>query len=84
LDAHRYEFRFRASYWKILRFGYTAELAVAPTAGGTNTFRGEADLGIWGTFRFEGHATAHHFQSRYETSYENGRFEMQRPTAQTP
>lgn len=84
LDAGHYEFRFRASYWKILRFGYTAELAVAPADGSANTFEGEADLGIWGVFQFQGQATPHQFRSQYETSHDHGVFEMQRPANPNP
>jgi hypothetical protein len=72
--------RFRATYLKVLHFGYTAPLQVVRRDGGWQ-FQGEVDLGLLagGTYRYEGNATTTNFHSTYSSKYDHGVFEMHRP-----
>jgi len=81
LDKGRYRAHYRATYWKIFRFGYTADLQVAQPSSDTFRFRGEADLGWWGggVYHYDGQATPTNFFSTYKSEHDHGRFEMTRP-----
>jgi hypothetical protein len=72
--------RFRATFLKVLHFGYTAPLQVVRRDGGWQ-FQGEADLGLvaGGVYRYEGNATTTNFHSTYSSKYDRGVFEMHRP-----
>lgn len=75
-----YAARFRASYMTILRFSYTVPLTVTASNGGWH-FHGAEDLGAMagGIYRYEGRATQTNFHSSYDSKYDRGIFEMQRP-----
>lgn len=75
-----YAARFRAHYLKILRFSYTVPLTVT-TNNGVWHFHGEEDLGALagGLYRYDGSANATDFHSTYDSKYDRGTFEMQRP-----
>jgi hypothetical protein len=75
-----YEARFRATYMKILRFSYTVPLTVN-ASNDVWHFHGEEDLGAMagGVYRYVGSATATNFHSTYDSKYDRGVFEMQRP-----
>lgn len=75
-----YAARFRAHYMTILRFSYTVPLTVT-ASNGVWYFRGEEDLGAMagGMYRYEGRATQTNFHSTYDSKYDRGIFEMQRP-----
>ena len=81
LDGGRYRARYKATYWKIFRFGYTVVLQVAQPSSDTFRFRGEADLGWWGggVYHYDGHATPMNFFSTYKSEHDHGSFEMTRP-----
>lgn len=72
--------RFRATYAKILRFGYKVSLAIQRHYGGWE-FNGEENLGklAGGVYYYEGHATPTNFFSTYRSKYDHGIFEMRRP-----
>ena len=78
-----YQARFRATYKKLLHFGYTVPLQVT-RSNGVWSFRGEADLGSMagGVYHYEGSATPEHFHSTYDSKYDRGDFEMKRPAAE--
>jgi hypothetical protein len=78
-----YQARFRATFWKIFRYGYTVDLTAEPERDGDLRFRGEANLGWWagGVFRYEGKANATTFKARYEAKRDSGIFEMGRPAS---
>jgi len=83
-DDGQYSARFHAKYKKgiTISFGYTAPLMVTKE-GGNFQFTGEADLGWYagGVYRYEGHATPTNFFSTYGCKYDDGTFNMTRPTA---
>jgi hypothetical protein len=54
------------------------EMEVQPTQEGACAFEGEADLGIWGSYRCEGEADGTNFTARYSTKFDRGVFEMMR------
>lgn len=80
LETNRLEARFRASYMKILRFGYTVKLTATSTNGVWH-FDGQEDLGTLagGLYRYEGKATPSHFESTYHSEHDHGVFVMERP-----
>jgi hypothetical protein len=74
----KYEARFHAKYMKIMGFKSTAMFDVKQE--GTNyTFTGDADLGIFGLYHYDGKATPAKFETDYRCSYDHGTFKMSRP-----
>lgn len=76
----RYQARFRASYWKVFRFGYTVALEFEQHDGAWS-LTGDEDLGklAGGVYHYEGHATPTNFFSTYRSKYDHGTFQMRRP-----
>ena len=76
-----YAARFRASYMKVLRFGYTVTLNVE-FRDGVWHFHGEEDLGkmAGGVFHYAGRATQTNFPATFRSGSDHGTFEMDRPT----
>lgn len=74
-----YAARFRASYMKVLRFGYAVTLNVE-LRDGVWHFHGEEDLGklAGGVYRYAGRATRTDFHSSYNSKHDHGTFEMRR------
>ncbi|MGC3959835.1 MAG: hypothetical protein QM813_18490 [Verrucomicrobiota bacterium] len=75
-----YAARFRATYMKILRFSYTVPLTIN-ASNAVWHFQGEENLGAMagGVYRYVGSATPTNFHSTYDSKYDRGTFEMQRP-----
>jgi hypothetical protein len=75
-----YEARFRATYFGILHFGYTARFEMQPHAIGWE-FNGEANLGklAGGSYYYEGRATPTNLISSYRSKYDHGTFQLERP-----
>lgn len=71
---------FRATYWKVFRFGYAVTLEVQERQG-TWLFSGEENLGkmAGGVYHYEGRATPTNFHLTYRSKYDHGVFEMRRP-----
>ena len=72
--------RYKATWWKVFRFGYTVTMHVEKTATAFR-FQGEADLG-WmagGHYDYAGEATSTTFSSTYKSKHDHGVFEMRRP-----
>ena len=81
IDGARYHARYKATYWKIFRIGYTVEMTVEPQSEGVFKMRGENDLGWWGggIYHYEGKASDTNFFATYRSKYDHGTFEMKRP-----
>jgi hypothetical protein len=79
-DAH-YLTRYKATYWKLLRFGYAVKMRVEKPSPDNFKSEGEADLGWWGggVYRYEGQITPINFYSTYKSDYDQGTFRMKRP-----
>jgi hypothetical protein len=77
-DGTTHQVRFRASYAGIFRFGYAMDLAVRPGDGATNTFRGTADLGMWGSYSCDGTMTSRQMEARYDATHDRGVFKLHR------
>jgi len=75
-----YDARFRATYMKVLKFGYTVPLSVVES-NGVWQFTGQEDLGSMagGMYHYEGHASPTEFRSTYRSESDHGVFEMTRP-----
>jgi hypothetical protein len=76
----QYTARFRASYLRWLRFGYTLTLQVQAQSN-LYSFVGEASLPKWagGRYLYSGHATATNFLSTYQCARDHGVLELHRP-----
>ena len=73
-----YQARFRATYGRLLHFGYTARLEMQRHDIGWE-FDGEADLGkLGGVYYYEGRATPTNLISTYRSKYDHGIFELKR------
>jgi hypothetical protein len=75
-----YDAHFHAVYWKIFRAAYHVPLS-ARREGDHLVFSGESDLGklAGGVYTYEGKATTEHFDAKYRSKYDHGRFQMKRP-----
>lgn len=77
---HCYRAHFAATYWKLFRFAYVAELTGVPRDGGIH-LSGSQDLG-WlagGVYTYDGQANNAHFDCSYSSKYDHGKFVMTRP-----
>jgi len=79
-EDSRYRARFRATYWKVLRFSYAVPLEFHPHDLGWE-LNGEANLGklAGGVYYYEGRASLTNLHSTYRSKYDHGRFELRRP-----
>src|SRR5262245_49499068 len=77
-----YAARFRATYLKVLKFGYTVPLKVERTNDVWH-FSGEENLGSMagGVYEYDGTATPTNFHSTYRSKYDHGIFDMTRPAS---
>ena len=82
VDKTHYDAKFHAAYktWITFHFGYTARLETRPGRNDV-TFHGAADLGLLagGIYTYDGQASATNFFSTYDSKYDRGIFQMQRP-----
>ncbi len=75
----RYEFRYKATWKKVLRAVFHAEHD-AKREGDHLVLSGEKDLGVFGgVYRFKGTATPLIFRATYESKMDHGVFDMKRP-----
>ena len=81
IDDTHYRARYKATYRKIMRFGYTLAMNVKHGTDNAYNFQGEADLGWWagGVYHYEGQITSTNFVSTYKSKYDQGTFRMKRP-----
>ena len=79
LDERHYRGAFRAG-WLSFHANYSAVFA-AERRGRELHFSGDRDLGplAGGNYHFEGRATPERFRASYDSSYDRGIFEMNRP-----
>jgi hypothetical protein len=76
-----YTARFRATYWKVFRYSYSVNLHLDPQGDGVWRLDGSEDLGALagGVYRYVGRVTPTNFFSTYESTYDHGTFQMNRP-----
>ena len=75
-----YTAHFWATYWKVFRYSYKVDLDFEQRDGVWH-FRGDENLG-WlagGVYRYTGTVSSTNFHSCYESKYDHGTFEMDRP-----
>ena len=75
-----YRAHFAATYWKIFRFAYVAELK-GVLEGNDIHLTGDEDLGklAGGVYSYDGHADDANFKCTYKSKYDFGQFIMSRP-----
>lgn len=76
-----YDAHFKAKYRKILSFSYSVPLRARSPGENQWQFSGEADLGklAGGLYTYEGAATPKSFFSTYNSKYDHGKFDLNRP-----
>ena len=75
IDERHYRARYKATWWKVFRFGYIVTMRVEKPDT-VFKFEGEANLG-WlagGVYRYDGQATSTNFFSTYKSKYDHGAF----------
>ncbi|WP_009961728.1 hypothetical protein [Verrucomicrobium spinosum] len=74
-----YDFRYHATWARVLSGGYTARHLVDRRGRVT----GQQDLGalVGGVYHYEGKATPAEFKATYRCNIDNGVFELQRPAS---
>ena len=76
-----YDFRYRATFFKVLRGGYQVNYDVKKSGGGYDVEGGE-DLGLFGKFHHTGRIEGGKFNAKYSNQKgDAGGFEMTRPEA---
>lgn len=79
-DSNTYEFRYHATWQKILSGGFTAEYDVEKQGRSGFLVKGEKDLGPFGGFQHEGRIKGDTFDSTYASDMgDHGVFELKRP-----
>lgn len=77
-----YDFRYHATWARVLSGGYTARHSVDRHG----KVSGEQDLGalVGGVYRYDGKASPTQFKATFHCKIDNGVFEMHRPASATP
>ena len=87
VDTNHYDVKFHAAYksetfkFITVHFGYTVRMEARTDANGTVAFNGSENLGplAGGVYTYEGSADPTNFFSTYNSKYDRGTFQMQRP-----
>ena len=78
-DDGTYHVHYHATYGGIFTYAYDLDVEVEQRDG-VYHFSGEADLGMFGTYSHDGHATPTEFVADYDSSgSDHGVYEMRRP-----
>jgi hypothetical protein len=74
-----YEFRFKATYWKVFQYSYMVTLPVTRTEAGYN-FMGNENLGFLagGVYSYDGSITGTNLDATYSCKFDNGVFKLTR------
>ncbi|HEY1169865.1 MAG TPA: hypothetical protein VGH19_00725 [Verrucomicrobiae bacterium] len=77
----RYEFRFKATYWKVFRYSYSVEMPVQCDHAESCNFKGSEHLGLLagGTYHYEGSIAGTNLTATYRCKIDHGIFQMSRP-----
>lgn len=80
-QPHTWQFRYHATWAKILNGGYTTQHIATPQPDSTYQLSGQHHLGklFGGTFHYGGTATPHQFTATYRSNSDHGTFKMSRP-----
>lgn len=74
-----YRVRFSGRFWKVVPFVYTVTLSVVEHRGDSVVLSGATPLGpVLGSFRYDAAATACHFEARFTSKNDCGRFVLDR------
>ncbi len=80
-EAGAYDFRYHATYFKVLSGAYKVNFDVEPTTDGGYAVEGSQGLGPFGSFDHDGKIKGQRFDATYSnrSGSQQGAFEMQRP-----
>jgi hypothetical protein len=74
-----YRVTFNGRFWKIVPFVYSVNLAVTGASGDAVTLSGDTPVGpLIGTFHYDAVATPCHFEARFTSRNDSGRFVLSR------
>ena len=87
-DTNHYDVKFHAAYkletfkFITVHFGYTVRMEAMASTNGRVAFRGSENLGVLagGVYTYEGYSDPTNFFSTYDSKYDRGTFEMNRPS----
>ena len=74
------EFRYHATWAKVLSGGYTADHKVKRNPDGSITVSAEREIALLGTYTSEGRVKGDKFESVYKADADHGVFILQRPS----
>jgi hypothetical protein len=77
-----YDFRYHATWAKVLSGGYTSDHKVKRKPDGSFSVTGEKDIFLLGPYRSEGTVRGDKFDSRYHSSADQGVFILKRPSVE--
>lgn len=82
-EFQQVEFRYHATWAKILSGGYTSDHLVRRKSDGSITVRGEKEIAFLGLYTSEGTIEGEKFESRYHSDADQGVFVLRRPSQDT-
>jgi hypothetical protein len=79
-SPEEYEFRFKATYWKVFRYSYTVSMPVEFSSNAVS-FTGQENLGYLagGVYTYEGTISETNLNANYRCKFDHGTFKMTRP-----
>lgn len=78
-DQKGYIANFDAEYLAVLHYRYTLNLTASPAANGVRSLTGDADLGMFGKYTYDGVASSETFDCNYKAEGDHGKFTLRRP-----
>lgn len=75
----RYQFRYHATWAKVLSGGYTSPHEVLSDGAGGYTLEAEKDIALLGVYKSEGTIKGDKFESKYRSDSDHGVYVLQRP-----
>ena len=76
----RYQFRYHATWAKVLSGGYTSEHEVKRKPDGSFTLKGQEEIALLGLYKSEGTIKGDKFDSTYHADADQGVFILKRPS----
>ena len=79
--VEHYDFRYHATWAKVLSGGYRSDHSVSREPDGSYSVKGAENIALLGLYTSEGTIKGDKFESRYKSDADEGVFILQRPSA---
>jgi hypothetical protein len=81
-----YQFRYRATWMKVLSGTFSAQHTVVPQGPSQSTFSGQHQMPSWagGLYSYEGKIKGNAFHAKYDSAMDQGDYRMTRVSANSP